>query len=45
MPTETIEHKSGAAFVEAPGAGSADTTVNRDTTRPGADAGSKPAPK
>jgi membrane fusion protein, multidrug efflux system len=45
MPTGTIDHKSGAAFIEAPGTGSPDTTVDRDATRPGADAGSKPAPK
>src|ERR1700735_2800638 len=45
MPTETIEHKGGAAFIQPPGTGSADTTVDRDATRPGMDAGSKPASK
>ncbi len=42
MPTETIDHKSGAAFIQTPGTGSADTTVDRDATRPGMDTGSKP---
>lgn len=45
MPSGTIEHTSGTAFIEAPRTGSADTTVDRDATRPGTDAGSKPAPK
>ena len=45
MPTETIDQKGGVAFIQTPGTGSADTTVGRDATRPGTDAGSKPAPK
>jgi membrane fusion protein (multidrug efflux system) len=42
MPTETIEHKSGGAFVEAPATGRRDTVADRDATLARADAGSKP---
>jgi membrane fusion protein, multidrug efflux system len=45
MPTGTIDHKGGAAFIKTPGTGSADTTVDRDATRSGTDTGSKPAPR
>ena len=45
MPTETIEHKSGAASIEAPATGSTDAAVDRDATPPRADPGSKPASK
>jgi membrane fusion protein, multidrug efflux system len=43
MPTETIEHKSGAASIEAPATASTNATVDRDATPEGADPGSKPA--
>ena len=43
MPTETIEHKSGGASIEAPATGRTDATVDRDATRPRTDPGSKPA--
>ena len=42
MPTETIEHKSGGAFVEAPATGRRDTIADRDATLARADVGSKP---
>ena len=43
MPTETIEHKSGGASIEAPATGSRDTKVDRDATLARADPASKPA--
>ena len=44
MPTETIEHKSGAASIEAPATGSTDIMVDRNATGPRIDRGSKRAP-
>jgi membrane fusion protein, multidrug efflux system len=44
MPTETIEHKSGAASIEAPATGSTDIMVDRNATGPRTDPGSKRAP-
>ena len=41
MPTETIEHKSGAASIEVPAIASTNATVGRDATPEGADPGSK----
>lgn len=43
MPATTIEHKSGAASVAAPATANTDAMVDRDTTRPQPDHGSKPA--
>jgi membrane fusion protein, multidrug efflux system len=43
MPTETIEHKSGAASIEAPATGSTDAMVDRDATGPRTNPGSKAA--
>ena len=43
MPTETIEHRSGAASIEVPATGDTDTMVDRDATGSRTDAGSKPA--
>jgi membrane fusion protein (multidrug efflux system) len=43
MPTETIEHKSGAASIETPATGSTDVRVDRDATAPQTDPGPKPA--
>jgi membrane fusion protein (multidrug efflux system) len=43
MPTETVEHKSGAVSTEPPATGRADTTVDRDATGPRTGDGSKPA--
>ena len=43
MPTETIEHKSGAASTEAPATASTNATVDRDAPPEEADPGSKPA--
>jgi membrane fusion protein, multidrug efflux system len=43
MPTDTIEHDSGAASIEAPATGSTDAKADRDATPPQTDPGSKPA--
>jgi membrane fusion protein (multidrug efflux system) len=43
MPSETTEQKSGAASIEAPATGSADTKADRDATGPRTAPGSKPA--
>jgi membrane fusion protein (multidrug efflux system) len=43
MPTESIEHKSGADSIKAPAAGSRDAMVDRDATPPRTDPGSRPA--
>src|SRR4051794_5415885 len=43
MPTETIEHKSGEAFVEAPATASTSAIVDRDATRARTDPSSNPA--
>jgi membrane fusion protein, multidrug efflux system len=43
MPTESIEHKIGAASIEAPATGSTDAMVDRDAAEPRTDPGSKPA--
>ena len=44
MPTETIEHKSAGASIEARATGSTDTMVDRNATGPRTDPGSKRAP-
>ena len=44
MPTETIEHKSTGASIEAPAAGGTDIMVDRNATGPLTDSGSKRAP-
>jgi membrane fusion protein (multidrug efflux system) len=43
MPTETIEHKSEAASIEARAPDSTDAGVDRDATRSRIDAGAKPS--
>src|SRR4051794_27396581 len=45
MPTETVEHKSAGASIEAPATGSTDTMVDRNATGLRTDLGSKQAPK
>jgi membrane fusion protein (multidrug efflux system) len=42
MPTQTIEHKSGEASIEAPAMAGTDA-IDRDATRPRTDPGSEPA--
>jgi len=42
MPTDTIEHKSGAASIEAPATGSTDAKVDRDAAGGRPDPGLKP---